>query len=73
MDAAAAEAMLKHWRAVKDSRNQVILDALAAGLSVNRIHVLSGVSRDTVYAVRDAEIARQAAATTDSEGETGAS
>lgn len=53
MTAQEAEAALTHWRETLDSRDQLVRDALASGLTVNRIFVLTGIARSTLYRIRD--------------------
>lgn len=48
-----AEAALTHWRETLESRDQLVRDALASGLTVNRIWVLTGIARSTLYRIRD--------------------
>lgn len=55
----AAEESLLAWREdsqrIADARDGLIRDAHRAGLTINRIHTLSGVSRSTIYRLLDAE------------------
>lgn len=53
-----AEDSLLKWREeaqrISDSRDALILDAHRAGLTINRIHTISGVSRTTIYRLLEA-------------------
>ena len=40
---------LRHWRTVKDQRDDLIIAALQAGLTPTEIHALMGVSRAHIY------------------------
>jgi len=40
---------LAQWRAVADTRDQRIIDAINAGITVTEIHRLTGVSRAHIY------------------------
>ena len=53
MDAEAAETALKRWREAHDARDQLVRDAHAAGVSIKRIHSLTGLSRTTLYLILD--------------------
>jgi hypothetical protein len=44
----AAIDMLRSWRKAHDARNDVIRAARDAGLSVKRIHELTGIARTTI-------------------------
>ena len=48
---ARALADLRLYRRVTDGRDEIIRAALAAGISVNRVHAESGLSRTTIYHV----------------------
>ncbi|MCZ4581725.1 helix-turn-helix domain-containing protein [Gordonia amicalis] len=50
-DREAAEAALRAWKQMVDARDRLIGDALAAGVTINRIHTLTGISRSTIYRV----------------------
>lgn len=53
-----AEDSLLKWRQdaqrIADSRDTIILDAHRAGLTINRIHTISGISRSTIYRLLEA-------------------
>ncbi|WGI36154.1 hypothetical protein QDT91_29500 (plasmid) [Mycolicibacterium aubagnense] len=53
MTAQEAEAALTHWRETLESRDQLVRDALDSGVTVNRIYVLTGIARSTLYRIRD--------------------
>lgn len=46
-----AEADLIQWRANKEQRDNLVRKADKAGVSINRIHTLSGVGRSTIYRI----------------------
>lgn len=48
---ADAEAALREWKRVVDTRDQVVLDAHAAGININRIHTITEISRSTIYRI----------------------
>lgn len=48
-----AEADLTEWARIHADRDNRILRARAAGLSKNRIHVLTGISRVTIDRILD--------------------
>lgn len=54
-----AEDSLLAWREdsqrISDARDGLIREAHRAGLTINRIHTLSGVSRSTIYRLLEAE------------------
>lgn len=50
---AAAEEALREWKRAVDVRDRLIRDALAAGVTINRIHTLTGISRTTIYRLLD--------------------
>lgn len=50
----AAEEALREWKRAVDVRDRLIRDALAAGVTINRIHTLTGISRTTIYRLLDA-------------------
>jgi len=50
-----AEAALTAWAAGNAKRDQVICDAVDAGISVNRIHQITGVARTTIDRILRAE------------------
>jgi len=43
-----AESDLREWAANRDRRDEIVRAASAAGVSKNRIHVLTGIARTTV-------------------------
>lgn len=45
---AAAEKELAAFRATQDGRDDMVRRALAAGISKNRIHTLTGIARTTI-------------------------
>lgn len=40
--------MLKGWRAMNEQRDDLVREAHKAGISVMRIHQLSGIARTTI-------------------------
>ena len=54
VDREAAEEALREWKRAVDVRDRLIRDALAAGVTINRIHTLTGISRTTIYRLLDA-------------------
>ncbi len=44
-----AEQALREWKRTVDARYRLILNALAAGVTINRVHTLTGISRSTIY------------------------
>ncbi|MGW2666238.1 helix-turn-helix domain-containing protein [Nocardia tengchongensis] len=46
-----AEADLIAWREMNDSRDKRVQNAHAAGLNINQIHTLTGISRATIYRI----------------------
>ena len=42
---------LRRYREVSAGRDAMVLEALAAGLNINRIHGESGISRATLYRI----------------------
>lgn len=46
-----AESDLIHWRNVVDERDLLVRQAYAAGLTINRINVVSKISRVTIYRI----------------------
>ena len=54
VDREAAEEALREWKRTVDVRDRLIRDALAAGVTINRIHTLTGISRTTIYRLLDA-------------------
>lgn len=54
MDVTEAEATLTHYGETVKSRDQIVRDALASGVTVNRIYALTGIARSTLYRIRDA-------------------
>jgi CHASE3 domain sensor protein len=54
-----AEQSLAEYAAVVASRDDRIAAALAAGVSKNRAHVLSGVARTTINRITEAAIAAE--------------
>ncbi|WGJ88235.1 helix-turn-helix domain-containing protein [Gordonia sp. SMJS1] len=44
-----AEQALREWKRTVDARDRLILNALAAGVTINRVHTLTGISRSTIY------------------------
>jgi DNA invertase Pin-like site-specific DNA recombinase len=46
-----AEARLIGWRAMHDQRDEFVREAYAAGVSINRIHTLTGIGRNTIYRI----------------------
>ncbi|WP_260972872.1 helix-turn-helix domain-containing protein [Mycolicibacterium llatzerense] len=46
-----AEAALTAWRENHDQRDDLVRKARKAGLSINRIHVLTGIGRSTIYRI----------------------
>ena len=53
VDREAAEEALREWKRAVDVRDRLIRDALAAGVTINRIHTLTGISRTTIYRLLD--------------------
>lgn len=53
VDREAAEEALREWKRTVDVRDRLIRDALAAGVTINRIHTLTGISRTTIYRLLD--------------------
>lgn len=49
-----AEADLVEWRANVAKRDPLVRQARAAGLNINQIHTISGISRSTVYDILNA-------------------
>ena len=45
------EAALREWKRVVDTRDQLVLDAHAAGVNIHRIHRLTEISRSTIYRI----------------------
>jgi DNA invertase Pin-like site-specific DNA recombinase len=54
----AAEDMLRRWAEVHAKRDEVIKTAAAAGISVHRIHKITGVARTTITRILSAELGR---------------
>ncbi len=48
MTPAEAERMLAEWAEVVRSRDDRVREALAAGLTKHRVHILTGISRATI-------------------------
>ena len=48
-----AEESLREWKRLADARDQLVRDAHDAGITINRIHVLSGIGRSTIYRILD--------------------
>ncbi|WP_280331538.1 hypothetical protein [Nocardia wallacei] len=46
-----AEAALIEWRKNNEIRDQLVREAYDAGVTVHRIHILSGIGRNTVYKI----------------------
>lgn len=46
-----AEARLIGWRVMNEQRDDLVRDAHAAGVPVNRIHTLTGIGRNTIYRI----------------------
>lgn len=44
-----AERALSDWATVK--RNEIVRAANAAGVTINRIHVITGIARSTIYRI----------------------
>lgn len=51
------EAALSAWRrrreALDNERDELVRAALAAGVNVRRVHMISGIARGTIYRIRD--------------------
>lgn len=47
----SAEADLIQWRANNEQRDYVVRKAKNVGVSINRIHVLTGIGRSTIYRI----------------------
>lgn len=48
-----AETALREWKRNFDARDQLVTDAHAAGLTINRIHLVTGIGRTTIYRILD--------------------
>lgn len=48
-----AETSLLAWKDNFDARDRVVREAHAAGVSINRIHTLTGIGRSTIYRILD--------------------
>jgi len=48
LDQQEAESMLTAWATARQDRDTMIRQALAAGLTKHRIHLLTGISRTTI-------------------------
>ena len=46
-----AEAALVAWRANNEQRDTLVRKASKAGVSINRIHTLTGIGRSTLYRI----------------------
>lgn len=46
-----AEADLTQWRANHEQRDHLVRKANKAGININRIHTLTGISRSTIYRI----------------------
>lgn len=46
-----AEADLVQWRANNEQRDDLVRKADKAGVSINKIHTLSGIGRSTIYRI----------------------
>ena len=51
MSAKKAERALTQWRQATERRDTLVRQAHAAGLSINRIHILTGIGRSTIYRI----------------------
>lgn len=54
------EDALREWKRSVDSRDELVRSAHTAGVSINRIHVLTGIGRSTIYRILDADGADRA-------------
>jgi DNA invertase Pin-like site-specific DNA recombinase len=54
MSARQAERALIRWRQATEQRDALVRQAHAAGLTINRIHTLTGIGRGTIYRILDA-------------------
>jgi len=48
-----AERELRKWAEGDSRRDQVVLAAHRAGVAINRIYVITGISRTTIYRILD--------------------
>lgn len=46
-----AEADLTQWRANHEQRDHLVRKASKAGITINRIHTLTGIGRSTIYRI----------------------
>jgi DNA invertase Pin-like site-specific DNA recombinase len=53
MSAKQAERHLVRWRQMDERRDPLVRQAHAAGISINRIHTLTGIGRSTIYRILD--------------------
>ncbi|MGJ0121673.1 hypothetical protein ACQ7HM_20925 [Williamsia sp. MIQD14] len=51
------EDALREWKRSVDSRDELVRSAHTAGVSINRIHVLTGIGRSTIYRILDTDCA----------------
>jgi predicted DNA-binding transcriptional regulator AlpA len=49
------EARLIGWKAMYDQRDSFIREAHTAGVTITRIHALTGISRATIYRILEKE------------------
>lgn len=54
-NAEAAEKQLRDWARNNAERDQLVKAARAAGVSKNRIHTLTGISRSTIDRILDGD------------------
>ncbi|WP_327100038.1 hypothetical protein OIE68_15435 [Nocardia vinacea] len=47
----AAEAALTDWRENYERRDSLVRQAYDAGVNVHRIHILTGIGRNTIYRI----------------------
>lgn len=51
MSVKQAERDLVRWRQMNEQRDTLVRQTHAAGLSINRIHTLTGIGRSTIYRI----------------------